>query len=127
MAKIDLNEITPYIALIISVASPIITTLLNNKHQLKLHNAEFYSLHRAEVIEHYLQTIGLLLKNRTPENLEAYNKCFGEIFFYIPEKHWKLIEIIDHSINNENSTAGARNNVKELCKQLSKKPPRFKY
>lgn len=126
MKNINLVELLPYVALIISVTSPILTVLINNHHQLKMRSAEFYDIHRAETIEKYIHSVNMLIQSSHCDGVEKYAKYSVEVRLYIPQSQWNILDSIDSSLN-ERDFSSTNIHLKSLCKYLSKKPPRFKY
>ena len=124
MHKIDWSGIASTIALITAIISPIITTILNNRHQIKMHNINFYESHRAEAIENYLKATGYAIQDQSSLS-EQYGKHLAEIYLYLPEELWDYIDKIDAFLRQSQFDA-AKSNFISLCKALHKNPPRFK-
>lgn len=119
------------IALISSIFAPVITTRLNNRHdremrkleleyQKQQHNEQFYDLHRAEVIERYLNVAGKAIRHHSLDNDEEFGTVMGEIYLYVDESEWPLLGNLETYIRNGNKTA-ATETISELCKILAKK------
>ena len=108
------------IALVVSVTSPLITSIINNHHQDKVWNREHFSLYRIQAIESYVRSTGIVLKKATSETITAYGDSFGLIFFYAPESTWEKIIQIDRAIVSRNITSDTHELFSELCKELSK-------
>ena len=94
--KIDATSI----ALILSILSPIITSFMNNKHQLKMHDLNFYQAHRAEVLEHYISATGKAITYHSSQNTGNYNEAYGEFLIYINDKILDKVQKLNILINN---------------------------
>lgn len=114
------------IALIISVASPIVTTIVNIWYQNKTRREDYLLHHRANVIEGYLQATGAVIHNYTTENVLLYGQHLGEIYMYISKDHWPTIQKIDSLIGdyNHRNRTQLLTEFAELCTTLAKDPPR---
>ncbi len=112
------------IALVAAVVSPVITALVNNKHQLQLKNIEYYSHHRATAIENYIYIVGQICSETVCEPyLSTYGRISKEIYLYLPQTFWKEIDDIDNLIQNQ-KFRDASSLLSELCKRLNECHPR---
>ncbi len=116
-------------ALIFSVASPIFSAWLSGRYQLKLkrlelqseaerRRQEFYDAHRAEVIETYITTAGAAIQEQTFQTMNAFGRSAGEIYLYLPENLWPLIESLNEELSS-GDVSGAGQTLSSLCKLLS--------
>lgn len=119
MWPLNWSVIISGIALIVSVLSPMLTSIINNRHQDKIWTREHDAQHKLEVIDNYVRCTGTVLKKATSDTLSAYGNGFGEIFFYTPKSVWALIEDIDKAITSRSITPETQDKFSELCKQLS--------
>lgn len=124
METLSWSAIISGIALMTAIISPVITSIINNNHQIKIKNIEYYSEHRAKVIEDYIRVVGGLSTDAIYEQyLGAYGKCSKEIYLYIPEKLWHYIDDIDTCISNSEPIK-AKGLLRDFCIELNKYPPR---
>ncbi|MBQ7505336.1 MAG: hypothetical protein IJT79_08485 [Ruminococcus sp.] len=118
------------ISLLIAIFSPIFTAFLNGRYMIKSKNLdlqkskeereyEFLLKHRAEVIENYLKAAGDVITSYTTEAFSRYGLSYAEIYLYLDESKWELIDSIDTSIN-ENNYENAAIFLRDLVKRLSK-------
>lgn len=107
------------IALVVSVLSPVLTTILTNWHQDKMWARNNYFIHKSDVIEQYVKSTGIALKQQTVDTLETYGSSYGAVFFYAPTEAWPLIEQIDNAILSRGVTDETSKVFAELCKILS--------
>ena len=124
------NENTvAWIALIVSVISPTINTFLtiflNNRYQTKIRNMDFYYTHRAEVIENYIKSTGEFIKSKSYDAEQYYGKSLAEIYMYVPEELWQIIDDINDAIF-QHDYEKSNNLLRSFSKQLRKYRPRFK-
>lgn len=114
------------VTLVAAIISPIITTQLNNRFQMRVHRQRFYDEHRAETIENFVRSVGQLCSDDGRiQFLGEYGKNCTEIYLYIPENLWDNVDRINSAIYAENYKQ-AQLELTELCKALNKYPPRFK-
>lgn len=112
--NVDWSATAAWIALAISIigtiASPLITTWLTNRHQLKLHklnirrdSLEKYEAHRFETINSFFQKVGGYLVCFNDDNkLHECNAVFHCVYQYVPQKLWpKLDELYDAIIKRD--------------------------
>lgn len=119
LESLNWSAVISGIALIVAIISPVVTTILNNRHQDKMWIRDNFSRHKTEVIENYVKSTGTVLKKATTDTLADYGNCYGEIFFYTPESVWPLIEKIDKAIVYRAIREEEQQIFVELCKQLS--------
>lgn len=92
MPKLDLSFTITAIVALIALISPIITTLLNNRHQLKIRKLELEQkqsensvLYKRNIFENYVSSLSKLTANPTNESLSEYGKCYSLAYMYLPE------------------------------------------
>lgn len=120
---LTLTVILSLVALAASVLSPILTALITNHHQRKMHEINFFETHRAETIERYIQAAGAVIRSGTQSTFTEYGACLGEIYFYVPQDLWWHLDQISHFLNEPNYKSAA-DHFTELCKKLANDPPR---
>lgn len=112
------------IALIAAVISPVLTTIINNSHQTKNNNRNYYESHRAEVIESYIRYTGSMSNMcSSSEDFRQYGKYSKEIYLYLPENLWHYIDEIDCYIS-ESQYVVVSETLSQLCKELNQYHPR---
>lgn len=122
--EITWSVIISAIALLVSVLSAPLTTFLNNRHQLKMRNIEFYQEHRAEAIETFIRTAGAAIRVQTNETMRDYGQAYGEMFLYAPHELWDDIIALNKEIMNFDDFQKTYVKFAELCKALSEHSPR---
>lgn len=118
----DTAQITVILAgssLLLSIASPIISNLLNIRHQQKMKRIELNYLHQTQVIEKYLIAVSSLINYHNTEAQKEYGRACGEIYSAVPEEFWPLIDEIDQHIK-ENNDSDAGEVFRKLSKELAK-------
>lgn len=63
LESLNWSAVISGIALIVAIISPVVTTVLNNRHQDKMWIRDNFSRHKTEVIENYVKSTGTVLKN----------------------------------------------------------------
>lgn len=127
-SNIPWTAIISAITLLAAILSPIITTVINNRHIEKMENTNYYEKHRAEVIENYIKSAGAKISFPDKENQEFYGRNSKEIYLYLSSDYWDLLDDIAVNIDTTNikniETASLK--LTELCKKLNENPPRLK-
>ena len=129
VSPVDWSLIIAVAALAFSLVSPVLSAWITGRYQLKLKRLElrheaalrqqqFYDEHRAQVIETYITTAGAAIRDLTFQSLNAFGQSAGEIYLYLPEKLWPLVEAINEDLTAHNA-AGAEASLTALCKKLS--------
>ena len=103
----DLSVVLSGAALVLAIASPIITAVLNNRYNLKIHRSNLIDTRRLDVIENYLKYATMCSYNEgVPEEFSLYKSL---IFLYAPtylqEKIIKLNSIIENTRFSKDAAA----------------------
>lgn len=92
MPKIDLSFGVTAIIAICALLSPILTALLNNRHQIKIKRMderraadESDFLHRRNIFENYVSAAGACLNYGGGETKKNYGACYATALFYAPQ------------------------------------------
>lgn len=120
------------ITLVVAIISPVVVACVNNRHQTKIRKIDFYLEHRARVIEQYLSALGEITHGIIghSESFKKAGKNSAEMYLYVPEKHWDILDKIESLISQRTfSDANAQELCilsRELCKALYNYPLRPK-
>lgn len=103
--NVDWSATAAWIALAISITgtilSPIITTILTNRYQLKLKKVDLKEQAIAERnrnILDCLSSIGMCLS--THDHFDEFGKKFHAVYPYVPESEWPLLDEFCSLIND---------------------------
>ena len=113
--KITWAMIISGIALLTSIVSPIITSLINNHYQTKIKEKEFSHSIKVQVFNEYIEMTSreILIAGLS----EDYNKVYTKIFLYAPKRLWNDIEKLYNQM-----VAGKKSNSyfcdKKSCQEL---------
>lgn len=138
--SVDVALIIAIIALIVSALSPIISSVIGGIYQLKAAKVEaeeelkrkqleidaeakrryheFYEQHRAAVIERYINAVGKAAQNFVVGNRQEFGESMGEIYMYVDQSLWPLLDSIAGKIN-KHTPGDPSTELKELCQKLS--------
>ena len=90
--QIDWSATAAWIALAISIISPAITTILTNRHQLKLRELDIQEKHsstynaaRASTIEDFISKVGKYISYSSSSARKECAESFFHIYAYTPE------------------------------------------
>lgn len=103
MQPMDWNATAAWIALAISItgtiASPLITTWLTNRHQLKIfkleanqHYLDLYESRRHEAITAFLSEVGTYISTSHAKDAEKAGRVFHGIYPYLSPSDWELFD-----------------------------------
>lgn len=91
MPKIDLTISITVIVAIAAIISPVLTTLLNNNHQLQLKRLELRQeeynrtiLYKREIFENFLKGLSQISQSATRESLDLYSEYYPLAYMYLP-------------------------------------------
>lgn len=116
--KFDFTVSFALLLTLCSIVLPTITTILNNRHQIKMREMDFNLDKKFSVIETYIESVGNCLELCSRVNLSQYNKSKGMLYLYVPKKLYKQINELDICIQNQQlNTAKSLFNM--LCIDLS--------
>lgn len=105
MQPIDWNATAAWIALAISITGtivgPIVTTILTNRHQLKLRKMDIlqrtiekYEDNRFRDIQAFISRIGKYLAQHDMESRKSFGECFYNIYQYVPASLWDKLDFL---------------------------------
>lgn len=125
----DWSATAAWIALVISIigtiAGPIITALINNKHQLRLREMDIkekqiskYCEYRRCAIENFLSSTSKYLSDCQYKNVEVCGENFFQVYSYVPQNLWNSLNTLYSYICEENIPE-ARTLFLELSNQLA--------
>lgn len=95
---IDWSATAAWIALVVAIISPVITTIISNTHQSKIKRLEIMEQRGLKIIEDYLAITSKEIL--TTGVSDTYRKCYAQIFLYAPKRLHKDLEELNHLISN---------------------------
>ncbi|EHF3593801.1 hypothetical protein RUA07_000006 [Listeria innocua] len=101
-----------------SIISPVIVTVMNNKHSLKLKEKEEMIQHTREqktqvdrLFQSYLSAVGKATANPTSENIKTYCEIYFTTLIHVPaDKIYIYSEIYDYITSVNNTEDNIENN-----------------
>lgn len=128
-----MKNLDNWILVIIALAgilSPSITSLINNRHNLKMKELELkyderynQKLYIKKIFESYIKNTGTLIQNTTANNFSKYGETYGLALLYANKELKKsmielnsLISVVDTSLANDKFGPI----IEEIRKQLDK-------
>ena len=124
--NIDFSNLILAVVALISLISPIITTLINNHHQLKIKKIDMYETAKRKALQNFIiSTEEYFSSNRDIEKLIQFNSSINELYIYfsINDSAYQLFDKLKEIIksNDSNKTQYAINQiVMYLSNQLKK-------
>ena len=117
------------IAVISTIAGPIITSAITCYHDSKQYRKRFLDEHKHEAIERYLRTIGRFAFGEHYDDQRDLGEAMSEIFMYSPEELWPDIQKINKDIvtlleiklynDRKPLVTNLQNSYLELCKKFA--------
>ena len=107
MPKIDLTISVTVVIAICAIISPILTTLLNNRHiykmkklEMKLDSEKASLFYKRGIYEQYLKAAGTCVSYANQQLINEYGEIYLLALIYFPEElQTELININDHIVN----------------------------
>lgn len=94
---IDWSATAAWIALCVTVITPLLTTITRNRHEIKMYKLQYREKRRDEVVSGYLRSLSAIVMGRDYNNLAEYGRYYGEIFIYAPSALWdKIVDMNGH-------------------------------
>ena len=110
--------IVAMVAAISAILAPILTALLNNRHQYKIRKLELLQAERIKAIQDFLSACSNYITSYTKPTKDEYYRRYGEIFLHVNKKHWKSIEDLNADIENGQARS-ASEKLTKVCQALS--------
>lgn len=127
---IDLTLIVAIAALVLSIVSPFVSSLISGHYRIKereldavdehkRYHRQFYEAHRAEVIERYISAASNRIASDTMESEANYLSAMSEVYLYLDEPLWKFVYDVNSGIDT-NDESLAISSLLSLCKNLAR-------
>ena len=105
--QIDWSATAAWIALAISIISPAITTILTNRHQLKLRELDIQEKHtstynaaRTSTIEDFISKVGRCVSHPSATIRKECAESFFHIYAYTPQPLWPFLDDLNGKIES---------------------------
>lgn len=120
MSNFNVSDWMSGIALVVSVASPMVTAIINSRSQRKIKEMELIDLRRSDAISAYIQATGSYIQDPRTSTAAAYGSAYGEIFLYTPESLWMPISALNTKIVKRDTVEAMYQDFSKICMELSK-------
>ena len=104
--QIDWSATAAWIALAISIISPAITTILSNRHQLKLREVDIQEKHSdaynnalVSTIEEFITNVGRCVSRPSAPARKECAESFFRIYAYTPQSLWPFLDDLNNKID----------------------------
>ena len=131
--NVDWSATAAWIALIISItgtiAGPLLTSLLNHRHELKMHQLrakEEEYIQKQTLLRQCISGIGVFLSHPGATSMDEFGKTFYYAYAYLPQEKWPLLDKFYSSVVGKDY-ASARQQQSEIIHLINvslKEPPR---
>lgn len=118
--QIDLSLTITSIIALCAIISPIITTAINNHHQLSIKKMEFYELAKRESLDKFINNFTLFFQNPKDSKIqqEALSSMYSLLIYFTIDENLQLL--ILEAFNQKKSKL-LNQAIIELSKQIEKK------
>ena len=114
----NVTVIVSSITALAAVLSPLITSHLNNKHQLKMRKLELYEAKRIKTINEFVSGVSKYLYSPYAESELQMGEVISSVFLYAPESTWSKITELINAVNSDQDKK-AKVLLAEIAKELS--------
>lgn len=101
MKEMNWFDMAPWIAialtLILSIITPLLTQIANNKFHLKqqkLKDNQTKQEEKYKVYKEFAECVGSCISYATAEKVQAAGASIQKMYFFIPEEHWKDLDAL---------------------------------
>lgn len=121
MPQIELTITISVILALAAIISPIFTTIINNRYQLKVKKLELKQkeyeqtiLYKRNIFENYLRYLNDVLQNPTDKSLSGYAQYYPLAFMYLPPDVQQKLSIVNHKIGQSLGQSARASIVDEI-------------
>lgn len=122
--QMDASALAAWIALIVAIISPILTAIINNRHQTKMKKIEMSIASKLKIIEDYLSSAGQIIYHNGEASTESYSIAIGRIYSASPRSLWEKISLLDEMIYSSN-WEDAHTQFLEISQALASHQPKI--
>lgn len=122
--QMDASALAAWIALIVAIISPILTAIINNRHQTKMKKIEMSIASKLKIIEDYLSSAGQIIYHNGEASTESYSIAIGRIYSASPRSLWEKISVLDEMIYSGN-WEDAHTQFLEISQALASHQPKI--
>ncbi len=105
MPQIELTITISVILALAAIISPIFTTIINNRYQLKIRKLEVKQkeyeqsiLYERNIFENYLRYLNDVFQNPTKESLSGYAQYYPLASMYLPPNVREKLSAVNHKL-----------------------------
>lgn len=105
MPQIELTITISVILALAAIISPIFTTIINNRYQLKIKKLEVKQkeyeqtiLYKRNIFENYLRYLNDVFQNPTKESMSGYAQYYPLAFMYLPPDVQQKLSVVNHKL-----------------------------
>ena len=111
------------ILLLSSIISPIITAIINNRHELKLKELDMFNKSKRVALNDFINCASNLIKTRSEADICEYFKALNKLYIFFDGKElWEFQVFPNHikDIDNFKAYCNFTSIVEKLTKQILK-------
>lgn len=127
MPKVDLTITISVIVALAAIISPILTTVINNRYQLKQKRMELKQkkyeqtvLYKRTIFENYLRYLNEVAQHPTDDSISGYAQHYPLAYLYLPDEVRNKISIVNHKLSKTVIHANIIDDIDEIIIGVSK-------
>lgn len=127
MPKVDLTITVSVIVALAAIISPILTTIINNRYQLKQKRMELKQkkyeqtvLYKRTIFENYLRYLNEVAQHPTDDSISGYAQHYPLAYLYLPDEVRNKISIVNHKLSKTVIHANIIDDIDEIIIGVSK-------
>lgn len=104
-----INNFMPSITAIVAILAPVLTAIINNRHQYRIKKMELEQkayeqsvLHKREIFEKFLSSFNKACQLQTEEAISEYSSCYSLVYIYLPKSVRDELGLINLLIDRKN-------------------------
>lgn len=105
-------------AALAAIVAPVLTALINNRHQYRMRKLEIFQDERIRAIGSYAESCSNYIDNPYATEKSEYLRAYGKVFLYTKRKQWPAIESV-HADIMSNDLESASGKLADLFQSLS--------
>lgn len=102
-----INNFMPLITAIVAILAPVLTAIINNRHQYRIKKMELEQkayeqsvLHKREIFEKFLSSFNKACQLKTSESLSEFSSCYSLVYMIDSPYKSYLFDIDRKTISN---------------------------
>ncbi len=127
-----INNFMPLITAIVAILAPVLTAIINNRHQYRIKKMELEQkayeqsvLHKREIFEKFLSSFNKACQLKTSESLSEFSSCYSLVYIYLPkpvQDELALVNLLIHKNHWDEAIKHVDLISTDVAKEMNKLP-----